>query len=155
MDTGSRWKWALRGRNSHPSCNPFRLHEAQACPVRFPPQTTLKRSSNWHNNLDGSGLTWTVNLLCSLQEQTSICSAEFQPFCAFPELKQAEPERSRGGAAVGGGRGCELFQGFCRLPTASLRLQVPPLPPSLELMGFTNTTHPLSTAWLEQHWPRP
>lgn len=117
---------------------------------------TPKRWSNQHNYPDGPYLTWTANLRCALRKQTSSCSAAFQPFCAFPELKQAEPERSRGGAAVGGGVGGDVsssrvFVDFPK-PPWGYRFHLPS--PSLELRGFANTAHPLSTAWLQQHWPR-
>lgn len=129
MDTRRRLKWALRGRHSHW----FVLYEARAC--------VLKRQNadqNQHNNPDGPYLTWTANLRCALRKQTSSCSAAFQPFCAFPELKQAEPERSRGGAAVGGGVGGDVsssrvFVDFPK-PPWGYRFHLPS--PSLELRGF-------------------
>lgn len=88
-------------------------------------------------------LVWHELLICAtlLERRPQSVQRRSSHFVLF-QSSSRQSQREAGGAAMGGGRGCELFQGFCRLPKASLRLQVPPLPP-LSRSGALQTPHTL------------
>lgn len=86
-------------------------------------------------------LVWREPLICAMLLESRPQSVQLRSshFVLF-QSSSRQSQREAGGAAMGGGRGCELFQGFCRLPKVSLRLQVPP-PPLLSSSGALQTPH--------------